>query len=416
MCKKYDDDSLFILPYNKLCQNLKTEGYDAITYSRAFGLFKDDVELKNIKQHDLSSFNTIVFDEALLYTPDRLKRLDKLISMYPEKTFMSTGDTDQRSPIGFENEAYLKLCMNIIFRDQVLLKDIKRLVDPKDIQRWKDLKVDVFNNKMTVNEICKKHKLNTVTSMNEVKTTNNICYFNFRCDIVNNHVHRNILKKDVEHYEGLKVICRKYEKLKAGTLYTNYEYKIKKIGTDVTITDEVENIDYRISKTMLCTHFKLPYGLTCDSVQGLSFGEDEKVTVFDSNLPYCDRRYLWTAITRARKLDNVYIYVHSDSEVERFTDSKIKQYFRFKVENYKIQDRKANRKWEEKDFITESWINKQIELHGTYCKFCKTNMELYVTEENRVESNVTVDRVDNKLAHVQSNCQLCCLKCNVTKK
>ena len=153
MCKKYDDDSLFILPYNKLCQNLKTEGYDAITYSRAFGLYKDDVELKNIKQHDLSSFNTIVFDEALLYTPDRLKRLDKLISMYPEKTFMSTGDTDQRNPIGFENEAYLQLCMNIIFRDQVLLKDIKRLVDPKDIQRWKDLKVDVFNNKMTVNEI-----------------------------------------------------------------------------------------------------------------------------------------------------------------------------------------------------------------------------------------------------------------------
>ena len=416
MCKKYDDDSLFILPYNRLCQNLKTEGYDAITYSRAFGLYKDDVELKNIKQYDLSQFDTIVFDEALLYTPDRLKRLDKLMSLYPEKTFMSTGDTDQRSPIGFDNEVYLRMCMNIIFRDQVLLKDIKRLADVKDIKRWHDLKKDVFDTKMTIAEICKKHKLNTVKTMAEVKTAKNICYFNFRCNIVNNHVHSNILKQNVQFYEGLEIICRKYEKSKSYTLNTNYVYKIKKIGKDVTITDEVDEVDYRIPKSMLDTHFKLPYALTCDSVQGLSFDEDEKITIFDSNLPYTDRKYLWTAITRSRKLDNVFIYIHSEAEVERFTDSKIKQYFRFKVENYKQQDRKANRTWDEKDYITEPWINEQVDKFGTYCPFCRTNMELYVDEAGQVHSNVTVDRKDNKLAHVQNNCQLCCLKCNITKK
>ena len=286
-----------------------------------------------MKSHDLSQFNTIVFDEALLYTPDRLKRLDKLISLYPEKTFMSTGDTDQRNPIGFENESYLRTCMNVIFRDQVLLKDIKRLVNPKDIKRWHDLKKDVFNTNMTVKEICKKHKLNTVNNMKDVTTTTNICYFNFRCDMVNNHVHHNILKHKETYFEGLEVICRKYEKQKAYTLNTNYVYKIKKMPKYVTITDEVDEVDYVIPKSILDTHFKLPYALTCDSVQGLSFDENDKITIFDANLPYSDRKYLWTAITRSRKLDNVYIFIHSDSEVERFTDSRIKQYFKFKVEN-----------------------------------------------------------------------------------
>lgn len=252
--------------------------------------------------------------------------------------------------------------------------------------------------------------------MNEVTTTKNICYFNFRCNSVNQHVHSNILKHEQQYFEGLEIICRKYEKQKAYTLNTNYVYKIKKISKYITITDEVDEVDYVIPKSILDTHFKLPYALTCDSVQGLSFDENDKITIFDSNLPYSDRKYLWTAITRSRKLDNVYIFIHSDSEVERFTDSRIKQYFRFKIDNYKVQDRKVNRVWEDKDYITESWINSQIDKHGTYCKFCNKNFQLYVNENGTVESDITVDRVNNALPHIISNCQLACLKCNITKK
>ena len=415
LCKKYDDKSLFILPYNRLCQNLKTEGFDAITFSRAFGLFKDDIELKNMKHYDLSTYDTIVFDEALLYTPERLKRLDKLIRMFPNKTFLSTGDTDQRNPIGFDNEAYLAHCMNVIFRNQVVLKDIKRLVNVSDIQRWKDLKSDIFNSEMSIANICKKHKLNTVSSMSEVKTEKNICYFNFRCDNVNNYVHRTVLKQDKTFYEGLEIVCRKYEKFKGFTLHTNYVYRIKSIKASVTITDEIDNIDYIITKAMLSTHFKLPYAGTCDSYQGISLGADERVTVFDSNLPYTDRKYFWTAITRARKLDNVSIFIHSDAEVERFTCSKLKQYLTFKCENYKVQDTTAKRDLNLKEFITADWIAEEITKKGLICKGCNKGMEIYIDENSNVKSNLTVDRINSKLSHVKSNCQLMCHSCNSSK-
>ena len=75
-----------------------------------------------------------------------------------------------------------------------------------------------------------------------------------------------------------------------------------------------------------------------------------------------------------------------------------------------------NRTWEDKKYITCEWIDFQFDKYGTYCKYCQTNMTLYVNEDGKVESNITVDRKDNTLSHIAINCQLCCHTCNITKK
>ena len=36
--------------------------------------------------------------------------------------------------------------------------------------------------------------------------------------------------------------------------------------------------------------------------------------------------------------------------------------------------------------------------------------------DNTVKSNLTIDRIDNKIAHIKSNCKICCFMCNVSKK
>lgn len=414
-CKNFDEDAFFILPYNKLCQNIRTDGYDAITYCRAFGLFKDDKEMKNIKSYDLSKHNTIIFDEALLYTPDRLKRLARLINENPDKVFIATGDTEQRNPIGFNDSKYLEHCMNVMFRHQILFKDIKRLSNDEDKLRWKALKHDIFNTTLSVEELCKKHKLNTVNRINDVKTTRNVAYFNHRCDMVNSHVHTRLLKKTTAFEAGQEIICRQYLKYKGQTLNTNYTYRIRAMTkTSISIIDEVDEIEYTLLPSLLQKHFKLPHCSTCDSIQGLSFGEDEKVTIFDSNLPYTDKKFLWTAITRARKLDNITIYIHPKEEVERYTESKLKQYFKIKVDNYKQQDRKANREFKDEDYITSDWIYQQYDIKD--CPYCKKAMTIHVADEGNVTSNITVNRHKNTLAHTKENCQLCCHHCNITLK
>jgi hypothetical protein len=411
LAKNSDNNALFGCPYNTLCQQLRIDNYNSITYSKLFGLVGSDEEMKNLKKYNIDDYNTIVFDEIFLYEPRRLKRISELMNQYPEKYFIATGDCDQRSPVGFNNSDYLTNCMNILFNDQILLKEIKRFNNDEDKKKIVNLKQDIFDTSLSIELICNKYGLNTIKSMNDVNTKLNICLFNFRCDQVNERIQYGVLNKDTKFEVGQEVICRKYERI--NKLITNYKYRITKMKKqDVVITDEVDNISYKITPQILLNHFKLPYAVTCDSVQGIT--KDEPITIFDSNTPYVDRKYLWTAITRVKKLEDITIFIHSKAEVERLTESRLNLYLKQKVESYKSQDKKALRNYIDEEFIDAKWINQKFE-ENKYCLFCKKHYELFLDEDSNVVSNITVDRINNTLAHTKANSQLCCHHCNITK-
>jgi hypothetical protein len=416
LAKNYDEESLFVCPYNKLCQVLKKDGFKSVTYSKIFGLFGSDTETSYMKKFDISKYKTIVFDEIYLYEPFRLKRIDELIKANPNVTFLATGDCDQRDPIGFNDSDYIKQCINIIFGSKIKLNVIKRLTDAKDKEKWINLKKDVFDTNLSIKEICNRNDLNTINMMNQVKTKTNVAYFQFRCSIVNEMVHSNILKYKNKFFVGLNVVCKKYSNRKGKTLNVNYTYKITKYDDkNVKILDELDNITYDISPCQLLNEFKLPYCSTCDSIQGLSFEKNEKITIFDANLPHTDRKYLWTAITRSRKLDDVTIYIHSDEDIKALTSSKLRLYFRTKVTGYKQQDAVVNRKYEDDDYINEDWIHSKVSECKMSCMFCKQRMMIDINENANINTNITVDRIDNSKAHIKSNCQICCSNCNSSK-
>jgi len=189
LCKNYDKDSLFVCPYNKLCQVLRKDGYNAITYSKLFGLYGDDKELANKKSYDLTGIKTVVFDEIFLYEPKRLMKISQLMHSNKQVKFLATGDTNQRNPISFNNSKYLMDCMNILFQHKVMLKDIKRLNNDVDKEIMKNLKIDILSSQISVKELCKKYNLKTVSKISEVDTKKNICYFNKKCMEVNRHIY-----------------------------------------------------------------------------------------------------------------------------------------------------------------------------------------------------------------------------------
>jgi hypothetical protein len=115
-----------------------------------------------------------------------------------------------------------------------------------------------------------------------------------------------------------------------------------------------------------------------------------------------------------KRLEDITIFIHSKEEVERLTESRLSLYFKQKVESYKSQDRKTQREFNNDDYVNVDWINEQYEKNK-YCLFCKKHYELYLDENSTVVSNITVDRINNKLAHTKNNSQLCCHHCNITK-
>jgi len=79
------------------------------------------------------------------------------------------------------------------------------------------------------------------------------------------------------------------------------------------IKDETNNIEYEISTKLLQSHLILEYCRTIDSVQGASISD--KMTIFDLNIPSVSKEHIYVAITRARSLKNLQIFIHPEREV-----------------------------------------------------------------------------------------------------
>ncbi len=80
--------------------------------------------------------------------------------------------------------------------------------------------------------LCDKFNLKTETKYENVKTLNNLGFFNSRCSKVNNFIHKRVLKHNEKWFVGLEIVCRKYHKEKGITMNTNYTYIIKSLQKD----------------------------------------------------------------------------------------------------------------------------------------------------------------------------------------
>ena len=414
--------TLFILPENKLCQdvlNEKNDNINAITFSKLFGLYADDIELEKNKAFDLSGYEAVFFDEICKHSPDRLKRIAYFIINNPKLLVFGGGDFKQLAPINYEgNTKYLDDCLNIIFPNQILFKEIKRIQDNDEKVKIRGIYKYIFennNDKIDVIQLCKKFDIKMINKLSDVDTLMNLAYFNNRCHNISSYINRSIFKNKDDFNIGQNVVCRKYFKNKAMTLNTNYTYKIISFLKGIyKIKDETNNIVYDISTNLMQNNFILEYCRTIDSMQGASVSE--KMTIFDLNLPYVSKNHIWVAITRARSLKNLQIFIHPENEVKSYTYARIRQYFNMKIQNYKNQDNKAKRDFKAEDYIDENFIFQQQKKTNNKCSYCLKDLEIFIDNDNTVKSNLTIDRVDNKLPHIKSNCKICCFMCNVSKK
>ena len=157
----------------------------------------------------------------------------------------------------------------------------------------------------------------------------------------------NIKEYSFKYYVGQHVVCRQTFKRKRAQLYTNYQYEIinieKKSKDDkyiITVKSLYDDILMFITYNQL-KYVSLPYSSTCHSCQGTTI--NEQYTIFDSNIVYCDRRWIWTPITRSTDLKHITIFEYSNNESKPLEKCKYKQYSDLKIKNYFIQNELAGR-------------------------------------------------------------------------
>ena len=136
---------------------------------------------------------------------------------------------------------------------------------------------------------------------NTVETSSNIAYKNYSCERVATTV-REMQNREDEYEVGEVLVCRRYYRPKGfGRCRVNFEYTIDEVREDSFVPSEGLNA-FELNLDVVRKHFILSYCRTRHSLQGSSISY--KITIFDWKLYFVNRKWIYTAVTRATELGN----------------------------------------------------------------------------------------------------------------
>lgn len=430
-------NKLSITPYNRLCQEIKKNQTNqdikikSITINNLLGSYiGGEKHYINFKPFDVSLYDMIIFDEIFLYSPLQLKQIHQFMIKNKHLKYSCTGDGFQLESFNydFNNDVdikkYIDDAVNYIFKNKIYLMINKRLTKEEDRKKLENLFDDIFNNNLNIIELCNKYNFNKIYRLKDVKTLFNITNFNFRAKQVNKHIHNNIIKKpdnyiiynNVEYWIGLNLICRKYNDINKNIkIFVNYIYQIIDINDkEFIILEPVDDIRIKLDIDFIDKFFSLPFSSTIFSIQGLTI--NEPITIFDYGNVYTNKNYLWTCITRVKKFEDINIFIHHETQNNFLLKSRINLFWKNKIYGYKIQDKKNNFDINTDDYINLEWINNTFNNINKNCIYCKEFLYITFDNNNKIVSNIVLDRKNNNLYHSINNINFICINCNRIKK
>jgi hypothetical protein len=303
-----------------------------------------------------------------------------------------------------------------MFNTTIMLQVVKRGRTTKDNENIKNVRIDIFENNLTVNDLINKYNIKTVNHIKDLRSAKNLSYFKKTRHQVNQYFQKK-LYGDTKLRAGLVMICKEHmyrpnQNKEKKKLIVNYTYKIENIEKNkITMKDEETNDLFVFKQDEIYEKFDWNYCITIVSSQGTTI--DETVGLFNLDTAYIMKEELYVALTRNKSLDDITIVLSSKDERNALNHCRIKQYFEMKIENYKKQDKVANREVDNDKFVTYKWITDKLKC-SVKCGRCHEAMDLPTLIDGKVVSNITVDRADNSQPHHQDNCFLSCHLCNVS--
>ena len=324
------DEIVYLYPTRKLLEaNKRDDNSQSTTYASFFRMRirneGDDVIAK--RKVDISKMRCLVCDEIEFCEMKIKHKLKEFMEEHDNVVAIGNGDSGQLPPIENLNnitdyDRYNESVMGLIFDYEIVLEGSYRATqDEERLERIRGgSKESVIAMFKTINE-------------GEIKITDRVItalrYTSQRINrMLNNQEGIVRLKKNkmgtikIDNFgfvwKGQELRCTKYFLSKINKeekrFYTSSTYTAEKVGAEkIIIDDGVEMDGKRLKK-----HFTFAYANTCHSWQGSTIDnrEGNRVIICDWNHRIADKRWLYTAITRATNLDNVFL-ISSDNNNEK---------------------------------------------------------------------------------------------------
>ena len=404
--KKLGYNVLFVVPHNRLSQEIEGEATTLNTFFR-IPVNKGD----ELPTFDHSAYDVIFFDEIFMSNIFIYNKIREFVKNNPNKIIIGAGDTKQLQPINDltntqSHDQYADQCIDKIFKYNIYLKICKR-VGEKDRITLDDMYNDFWINRLPIKDFIEKYFRYT----DEINPDHmNIAYTNIRCKSVSDEVRKKLGKKKL--YEvNEEMICRLYLKHNGVNFNANIRYKILCINSKGIIIENIKTKQkHTLTEELLNKHFRYGYCATCHSCQGASINNN--ITIHEWDKSYLvSREWLWTSLTRARDFNKV-AFFKNDKVDEKMEKQLLINYLKNKIDGYKKQDLKAGRDLNEKNYVDVNFCMER--LRGT-CQKCGGDFHIEI-KKGALSSNFTCQRVDNEFSHTKDNCVAYCCYCNCSSR
>jgi len=406
----------------------------------------------DLKKHDIK---VVIIDEIMLLKHEELVKIKKWKETRRDVLMVCTGDPRQLEAIDdiIDNERKLEYVQKLFPQRTIRFTENKRLESDRDREQMAAMEADLWQckSKEDVRNLVYKHFSKQIvkskSQLKELGIKSGVTYYNESSKVLNDTIHSFtdyggaescvivITAADEEkgitevtgsahcsatrkYYKGMQLTCKGTIKGLAvqssgnsesatGILHTNYKYTISDFAANSFILQDILTEErYTVPHTLIASKFILPYCNTVHSAQGASI--PHKFIIADWKAFGVTLNWLYTAMSRAVRFSDIYFL--EESMYGEHVEGIIKDM----ISGYKSQDRKAGAEravWQEGEYVTSKWIRGLFAKSST-CRCCGNKMAF----EKRNKHKVTVNRLDNKLPHVTSNCELVCNVCNCSMK
>jgi len=377
-----------------------------VSYATLLGHRYDGNKLAGFtKPYDLEPHDHILLDE-LFQIP--VQDYEKCLLLLKGRSVIGTGDTFQTSTgVSYNNfpnrRQFYEETLWKLFPNRLTLKHSYRLEDPEDERLVLEMRQRLQAGVPIRSLIhCFPHTKDLTQFKTHIPYTN-LCAQMLERQFGDNPTHlvfndydkkkSGILKmglpihKDADGIHYVVASGRRLQYLRRGSLYPVKYLSIKGMNM-VKVGTELYN---------RC-RFKGEHANTGHSLQGDTISHP--FVILEWNHPHASWEWFYTAITRCVRLSDVHIY--TGPSLTSGTHKNVRQ----KLDAYKETDEEKGHEFN----LTAKWVQDALKAQNFCCQICSGLLEL---EYERGDTKQwSVDRRDNGIGHLQSNCRIVHLSCN----
>lgn len=181
------------------------------------------------------------------------------------------------------------------------------------------------------------------------------------------------------------------------------ESHVTMVNESMVVNDEGENVLEKKSVEVPIKecqrYFLTSYCTSIHKSQGMTI--DEPYAIYQYHM--FDKHMKYTALTRAKNFEDINIikekYVMYNDEETNFKD---------KIVGHCKEDKRKRRKCN----VTVSWVKEQLKKQDRKCHFCRGVVKT-VGYRSKDKSQFSIDRLDNSIGHIKSNCVISCYECQL---